>query len=209
VVDRLSREYGNRIELVWHAFELRPEPVPLPAAVDPSRRRRWDASVAPMARDRGLVMNQPAIATRTRLTFQAVEAAREHGRFDAMHHALFEAYFRDGRDIGAAVVLADIAKSIGLEPVVVARALGEGTYLTRVLDQERLARDLGVTGVPAAFVGDDLMTAEPVIGAVPYEWLQAAVERASSGASLEWRRRALRSGIPLRESEPNDDPDRQ
>ena len=199
MVDRLSREFGDRVDLIWHAFELRPEPVPLPSTIDPSRRRRWDASVAPMAHDRGLVMKPPAIAARTRLAFQAVEAARDQGKFDVMHHALFEAYFRDGLDIGTTDVLSDIAASIGLAPSAVTRALGEGTYLNRVLDQERLARNLGVTGVPAAFVGDDLATAEPVIGAVPYEWLQAAVERALSGASLEWRRRALRTGIPLRE----------
>jgi len=33
---------------------------------------------------------------------------------------------------------------------------------------------------------------------VPYDWIQAAVERALSGESLEWRKRALKSGIPLK-----------
>ena len=201
MVDRLQQEYGARIELAWKAFELRPEPVPLPRADDPDRRRRWAASVLPMAADRGLIMKQPPMMARTRLAFQAVELARDRDRFDAMHRAIFEAFFRDGRDIARIDVLADIAASIDLPPEALTSALASGVYLDRVIEQERLARDLGVTGVPAMFVGDDPAAAEPVIGAVPYEWLQAAVERALSGESLDWRKRALKSSIPLRESE--------
>ena len=52
-----------------------------------------------------------------------------------------------------------------------------------------------------AFVGEDPATAEPVIGAVSYEWLQAAVERALPDESLDRRKRALKSGIPLKKSE--------
>jgi len=198
VVDRLRKDYGARIELAWKAFELRPEPVPLPRADDPDRTRRWAASVLPMAAERGLIMKQPPIVTRTRLAFQAVEFARDRDRFDAMHRAIFEAFFRDGRDIGRIEVLADIAAAVDLPPDALKTALDNGMHLARVIEQERQAADVGVTGVPAMFVGDDPATAEPVIGAVPYDWIQAAVERALSGESLEWRKRALKSGIPLK-----------
>ena len=114
-----------------------------------------------------------------------------------MHRATFEAFFRDGRDIGRIDVLADVGASVDLAPALVRLALEAGTFLNRVLDQEQQARELGVTGVPAMLVGDDSATAEPVIGAVPYDWLKSAVERALSGQSLDWRRRALRSAIPL------------
>lgn len=198
MVDRLRQEYGSRVEIAWNAFELRPDPVPLPKPDDPARRRRWQASVLPMAAERGLVMALPPVAPRTRLTFQAVEWARDHDRFDAMHRAIFEGFFRDGRDIGDAAVLADIGASIDLSPAILRRALGDGTYVNRVIAQERRARELGVTGVPAMFVGDVVETAEPVIGAVPYDWLKATVDRAFAGESLEWRTRAMRSAIPLK-----------
>ena len=178
MVDRLRQDYGSRIELEWQAFELRPEPVPLPPPHDPARVRRWQASVLPMAAARGLVMKIPPVATRTRLTFQAVELARDRGKFDAMHRAVFEAFFRDGRDIGDVDVLADIAASIDLAPALVSGALDAGTYLRRVLDQEQRSRQLGITGVPTMFVGDDLQTAEPVVGAVPYDRLKTVAERA-------------------------------
>jgi predicted DsbA family dithiol-disulfide isomerase len=198
VVDRLRQEYGSRVEIVWNAFELRPDPVPLPKPDDPARRRRWQSSVLPMAEARGLVMALPPVAPRTRLTFQAVECARDHDRFHAMHLAIFEGFFRDGRDIGDAEVLTDIGASVDLSPALLRRALGDGTYLNRVLAQERRARELGITGVPAMLVGDVVETAEPVIGAVPYDWLKATVDRAFAGESLEWRKRAVRSAIPLK-----------
>ena len=177
MVDRLRQEYGTRIELEWQAFELRPDPVPLLTPHDPARVRRWQSSVLPMAAERGLVMRVPPIATRTRLTFQAVELARDRGKFDAMHRAIFEAFFRDGRDIGDLDVLMDIAASIDLAPTLVNDALETGTYVRRVLDQLQRSRRLGITGVPTIFIGDDLQSAEPVVGAVPYDTLKAAVER--------------------------------
>jgi predicted DsbA family dithiol-disulfide isomerase len=200
VVDRLKLEYGDRVQVVWHAFELRPESVPLPPPATPERRERWAASVLPMAAERGLEMRLPSVAPRTRLTHQAVELARDHARDDAIRHAIFVAFFRDSRDIGDANVLVDLGASVGVDGAETRRALESGTHLSRVIEQEQTAHRLGVNGVPAIFVGDDLAVAEPVIGAVPYEWLKAAVDRALSGDSLEWRRRALRSAIPLKDS---------
>jgi len=200
VVDRLKQEYGDRVDVAWNAFELRPEPVPLPPPDATGRRERWATSVLPMAAERRLEMRLPSIATRTRLTHQAVELARDHQKADPLRHAIFEAFFRDSRDIGDADVLADLAESAGIPRALMKRALEARTYLPRVLEQQQLAHRLGVNGVPAMFVGDDLVAAEPVIGAVPYEWLKGAVDRALSGDSLEWRRRALKSAIPLKDS---------
>ena len=118
----------------------------------------------PMAAERGLVMKLPPVAPRTRLAFQAVELAGDHSRRQAMHRAIFEAFFRDGRDIGRVDVLADVGASVDLAPALVKLALEAGTYLNRVLDQERLARELGVTGVPAMLVGDDSATTELPVG---------------------------------------------
>lgn len=198
MVDRLRQDYGSSVEIAWQAFELRPEPVP---TLDPDSeyiRDRWAASVLPMAAERGLLMRVPPVQPRTRLAFQLVELARDHQKFDAMHLALFEAFFREGRDIGNVDVLAGLGDRLGVAAALVRRSLQRGTYLQRVLDQEALARGIGVDGVPAMLIGDDLTTAEPVIGAVPYPWLQEAVDRGLAGESLEWRRRALRDAIPLK-----------
>jgi predicted DsbA family dithiol-disulfide isomerase len=186
VVDRLQHAYGSRIDLAWKAFELRPEPVPLPRADDADRRRRWAASVLPMAAERGLIMQQPPIIPRTRLAFQAVELARDRGRFDAMHRAVFEAFFRDGRDIGRIDVLAGIAASVDLPPDVLTSALETGVHLDRVM-AGRLARDLGVTGVPRCLSATTRR--QPNRFRPCLQWLQAAVDRALSGESLRLQQR--------------------
>jgi predicted DsbA family dithiol-disulfide isomerase len=200
VVDRLKLEYGDRVHVVWHAFELRPDPVPLPPPATPERRERWATSVLPMAAERGLEMRLPSVAPRTRLTHHAVEVARDHQRDDALRHAIFVAFFRDSRDIGDANVLADLGESVGVDRAQMLRALADGLHLAHVIEQEQEASRLGVTSVPAMLVGDDLATAEPVIGAVRYQWLKTAVDRALSGDSLEWRRRALKAAIPLKDA---------
>jgi protein-disulfide isomerase-like protein with CxxC motif len=76
-----------------------------------------------MAAERGLVMKLPPVAPRTRLAFQAVELAGDHSARKAMHRAIFEAFFRDGRDIGGIDVLADIGASVGVAPALVKTAL--------------------------------------------------------------------------------------
>jgi len=173
--------------------------VPLPPPATPERRERWATSVLPMAAERGLEMRLPSVAPRTRLTHQAVEVARDHQRDDELRHAIFIAFFRDSRDIGDVNVLADLGASIGVDRALMLGALADGTHLSRVIAQEQEALRLGVNSVPAMLVGDDLETAEPVIGAVRYQWLKTAVDRALSGDSLEWRRRALKSAIPLKD----------
>ena len=174
--------------------------MPLPDALDPVRRQRWGRSVLPMAAERGLVMAIPPIATRTRLTFQAVELARDHGQFGAMHQAIFEAFFRDGRDIGDKEVLAEIGQSVGLAPELVRQTLETGTYLERVLDQERLSRQLGVTGVPAAFVERRPGDSRAGNRRSSARLVQGRCRTRVVGESLDWRRRALRSGIPIKDS---------
>jgi predicted DsbA family dithiol-disulfide isomerase len=47
----------------------------------------------------------PPVQPRSRLAWEATEFAREHGKAEAMSHALFVAFFEHGRDIGQQEVL--------------------------------------------------------------------------------------------------------
>ena len=54
---------GPGVEVVWRAFELRPEPIP---TLDPKGeylRRAWRSSVYPLAEKLGMRMKTPAPAT--------------------------------------------------------------------------------------------------------------------------------------------------
>lgn len=67
--------------------------------------------------------------------------------------ALFAAYFRDHRDIGAAGVLADIAGEIGLDREIVAKLLASDADVAAVREEESLFQQMGVRGVPT-YIGN-------------------------------------------------------
>jgi predicted DsbA family dithiol-disulfide isomerase len=128
----------------WRAYELRPDPIP---ALDPDGEylhRVWSASVYPMARSLGMTLRQPPVHPRSRQALEAAEFARERDRFDAMHDALFRAFFEEGRDIGDVEVLLDVGGSVGLEREGLRLALDGGRYTEKVVSDGRLATKLGV-----------------------------------------------------------------
>ena len=88
------------VEVIWRAFELRPEPVP---TLDPKGdylEKAWNNSVYPLAKRLGVTMKLPPFQPRTRLAHQAAHWARTQGRFDDYHSALFRAFFERGENIG-------------------------------------------------------------------------------------------------------------
>jgi hypothetical protein len=60
-VERLKEEFGPRVDVSWHAFELRPEPAP---TLDPDGEYLhdiWGRSVYPMAEERGMRLRLPPV----------------------------------------------------------------------------------------------------------------------------------------------------
>ncbi len=98
---------------------------------------------------------------------------REGG--EALHDALYRAYFVDGRNIGDADTLIAIVEEAGL-PVEDARTALEDRSFKDAIDEDwTRSRDVGVTGVPtyaAAGYG--------VVGAQPYEVLVKLMEHAGA-----------------------------
>jgi predicted DsbA family dithiol-disulfide isomerase len=63
--------------------------------------------------------------------------------------ALFKAYWTQGRDIGAADVLVDVAREGGLDPEIVAELLASDADRDAVLAHHASAHEMGIAGVPA------------------------------------------------------------
>ncbi len=82
--------------------------------------------------------------------------AEAAGVQDDVVERLFIAYFENGEDIGDIRVLADIADISGMDGVVTAQMLEEGTDLELVAREDQIAREMGVTGVPAMIFGGKL-----------------------------------------------------
>lgn len=200
VLNRIRSEYGEQVEIEWRAFELRPDPVP---TLDPDGEylhSTWNRAVYPMAARRGITLRLPPVQPRSRQALEAAEFAREQGRFEQMHHALFRAFFEEGRDLADVEILVDVGEMVGLDTAELRTALQEGRYTEVVLEDERLAQEIGISGVPAMLVGPSgapLEEAEIISGAQPYEMVEAAVQRAIQGEGRRARTGpVLRRGLP-------------
>jgi predicted DsbA family dithiol-disulfide isomerase len=137
------------LEIIWRAFELRPEPVPM---IDPNSeylRRGWSDSVAPLAARLGVTMRFPPVKPRTRLTHEAAHWARVQGRFEDYHDEIFRAFFERGEDVGDADVLVALALKLKLDSDSLHQALINHEMAASVLADEHEAARLGVSGVPA------------------------------------------------------------
>lgn len=181
VLARARDELGVAVQ--WRAFELRPEPQP---TLDPDGdylHNVWDSAVYPMAEARGMVLRLPPVQPRSRLAAVAAAFARGIGAdaFDAVHEALFRAFFEEGLDIGDRAVLLDIATLCGLDSAALHLALDDPAPLRGVLADEELAARLGIAGVPGMVLRHGAGQPYLVSGAQPFDVLAHAVERARAG----------------------------
>jgi len=105
--------------------------------------------------------------------------AEAAGVQDDVVERLFIAYFENGEDIGEVRVLADIADLCGMDGLEVAELLEGDTDLALVQRDDQLAREMGVTGVPAMIFAGKLA----VSGAREPEALLAVINRAEEMAA--------------------------
>ena len=89
---------------------------------------------------------------------------------EAIHDALYRAYFVDNKNIGDVDELVEIAEAVGLDGQEACRVIEEREYKEAVDEDWRRSREAGVTGVPT-FYGNDLV----VVGCQPYETLEKFV----------------------------------
>jgi predicted DsbA family dithiol-disulfide isomerase len=94
---------------------------------------------------------------------------------EALHDALYRAYFVDNRNIGNPEILVELAQSAGLPPDEARAVLAERRFRDAVDADWAKSRAYGVTGVPtfvAARYG--------VVGAQPYQILVELVRKAGA-----------------------------
>jgi predicted DsbA family dithiol-disulfide isomerase len=165
-------ETDSNVELIWRAFELRPEPVPLPDPKGDYLQNIWTNSVHPLAERLGVAMKMPPVKPRTRLTHEAAHWARAQGRFEDYHDEIFRGYFERGEDIGDMNVLIAIAVRLNLNSQSLRSALVNHEYAASVLADEGDAARLGLSGVPA-FVANRKAA---LTGVQPVEHLKKLIE---------------------------------
>jgi predicted DsbA family dithiol-disulfide isomerase len=113
----------------------------------------------------GLVMRQRDVIINSRRALGAAEFAREHGKFDEMHRALFQAHWEGTGKLEIVDDLVRIGSGIGLDGVELRAAIEEGRYEPVMDDNRRQAESVGINAIPAHIFGRRYL----VLGAQPYE----------------------------------------
>ncbi len=175
---RLQKELD--IEVDWRGFELHPETPPggmqltdmFPAARVESMREHMKTFAAGFGVGE---LGSPTRISNTRRVLAISELAREQGKLDAFRDAAMDAYWREDMNLEDDADLRTVATRVGLAPDEALRAADDKEYLRRVDAMRAEATEMGVTGIPTFFIGD-----ECIVGCQPYDVLAASAERAGA-----------------------------
>ena len=166
----------------WVHFPLHPDtPMEGRSLEDLFRGRGYDIpKMQAQMRDRmaaeGLPYGNRSMTYNSRLAQELGAWADTQPGGDAIHDALFRAYFVDGKNIGDVDTLVAIAKACGLPEAGAREVLELRTFKAAVDADWEKSHEYGVTGVPT-FVAN----MRGVVGAQPYEALEELVRRAKAG----------------------------
>ncbi|MFM1861957.1 MAG: hypothetical protein RLZ26_479 [Pseudomonadota bacterium] len=163
----------------WLPFELNPDlpPEGVPRATYLEEKFGAEAVGAMLGRvteaaaRAGVAMDFARVARQpnTRDAHRLILWAGVEGLQDDVMAALMRAHFEQGRDIGDAPTLAEIAAEAGMDAAVVRRLIGSQADCETVAAMGNEARMMGITGVPSVVIGG----AHVVVGAQPADvWLR-------------------------------------
>jgi predicted DsbA family dithiol-disulfide isomerase len=168
-IEKLRTDHGVKIQ--WVHFPLHPETPPEGQSLEELFRGRnvdrkaMHAQMKARMDAEGLPYGERTMTYNSRLAQELGKWADTQPGGDGLHDALFRAYFVDARDISRPDVLLEIAGREVLE---------KRTFKAAVDEDWNLSRQIGVTGVPTFVAGR-----YGVVGAQPYETLEALVQRAA------------------------------
>ena len=118
-------------------------------------------------------MQQRDVIINSRKALGAAEFAREQGKFDEMHRALFKAHWELTGRLEDADDLVRIGTNVGLDAVELRAAIEEGRYEALLDDSRRQAESVGINAIPAHIFGRRYL----VLGAQPYEAFTQVLDR--------------------------------
>ena len=145
------------------------------------RWRQMMDNLNAMAVAEGISFRKHDFTTSSHRALLLAEATKEEGAdvFYRLHRRLFTAYFTEGRNIGDATVLRELAAECGVTDETVERAWREAHYEQQLQRYLAGAHDLQVRATPTIFFGRE----HRLDGALPFEvFLREARAGAASQA---------------------------
>jgi predicted DsbA family dithiol-disulfide isomerase len=166
------------VKVTWVHFPLHPETPSEGVSLEALFAGR-DVDVEAMYTRMKRLMDEEGLPYSKRTHTYNSRLAQELGKWadtqpggDAIHDALFAAYFVEGRNIGDVDTLVDVAASVGLPADAARRVLTQRSFSASIDADWQKSRAWGITGVPTFVAGG-----YGVVGAQPYEVLEQLIER--------------------------------
>lgn len=179
-IDRLIEEHN--VQIKWIHFPLHPDtPSEGRSLEDLFAGRGMDipkmqAQMRERMEAEGLPYGNRTMTFNSRLAQELGAWAETQEGGEAIHDALFRAYFVDGKNVGDIDTLVSVAGSVGLSESKAREALEQRLFKEAIDADWAKSRAIGVTGVPT-FVAAN----RGVVGAQPYEALVELVSQAREG----------------------------
>jgi predicted DsbA family dithiol-disulfide isomerase len=188
---RLARALEQRpdiaFEVKWRPYRLDPT-VPregmdrqlymrMKFGEDPKKIVEMHKLIIAEGEKEGIAFDFEAIARRpdTMNSHRLIRWAEAAGVQDDVVERIFIAYFENGEDISDIRILSDIADLCGMDGFEIAELLESDTDIAMVEREDQIAREMGVTGVPAMIFGGKLA----VSGARDSDVLLSVINRAA------------------------------
>ena len=153
-------EHKDKVEIVWHSFQLDPGIEYQPGAdihsylaTKKGMSREWSVKVheqmTQTAKENGLTYNfDKAIIANSFNAHRLIQMAKAHGLGDAAEERLFRAYFTEGKNVSDIDTLIQLGTEIGLEKYAVTEMLNGNAFEVEFFNDIDRARSLGINGVP-------------------------------------------------------------
>ena len=162
-------------EVEWRPFELHPE-----VDKDGMSYESYFAghgtelvnNVTDYGKDVDLNINTRSLYN-SRNSLKVNEFAKQEGKFEAFHKAIFKAYLEDDKNIGNIDVLLDIAEEIGLDREKTKAFIESPEAEEIVTESKNEALRLGINSVPSFIINNNLIR-----GAYPYDSMKELFTKA-------------------------------
>ena len=163
------------MDLEWKAYELRPglPPEGIPRTPKAGEINGFLPYLIERADKLGLKLKRSPIVPCSRPALEVAEYAKEQGKLDQFHLAVFKAYWEEAKNIGLRSVIREIVAECGLDVDEVELCLDVGRYTQVIKSQSDKAKRSGITSIPAYVIGGFLIE-----GVQPYQFFQKAMEAA-------------------------------
>ena len=168
------------VRVTYLPFELHPEAppegIPYETYFGSARSLHVRSYLQTVAEQVGLKMQSRGVIINSRRALGAAEYAREQGKFDEMHHALFKAHWEETGRLENVDDLVRIGTAAGLDSTELRAAIEEGRYEDVIDENRQVATSAGINAIPAHVFGRRYL----VMGAQPYDVLKQVVDRVTS-----------------------------